>query len=158
MFPTITNINLCFFHASLRLPKMSPLMMGYSKIRRRCHGAAAAGRGFRLNPKRFSVQTLRTRFFYLFKLFTTCKSSYGHAVQSLKRGMSRYNHSVRRKRSGNSKRGLVVEVSGYNSGRGDCRMRTFGRSNSFYSEAIADCLEFIKGSSLSVEQKQVCAR
>ncbi|ERN11531.1 hypothetical protein AMTR_s00022p00137840 [Amborella trichopoda] len=29
----------------------------------------------------------------------------------------------------------------------DCRPRSFGRSNSFYAEAIADCLEFIKRSS-----------
>lgn len=34
---------------------------------------------------------------------------------------------------------------------GDCRFRSFGRTNSFYSEAIADCLEFIKRSSLSVD-------
>ncbi|OMO55665.1 hypothetical protein CCACVL1_27102 [Corchorus capsularis] len=31
---------------------------------------------------------------------------------------------------------------------------SLGRSNSFYSEAIADCLEFIKRSSLSVDQNQ----
>lgn len=31
----------------------------------------------------------------------------------------------------------------------ECRMRSFERSNSFYSEAIADCLEFIKRTSVS---------
>ncbi|EEF33835.1 conserved hypothetical protein [Ricinus communis] len=127
---------------------MSHVMMGsYSKIGRRYHGYG--GRGFRLNCKRFSVQRLRARFVYLFKLLSRWKSSYGHAVQSLKRSMSR---SSGIKRNTSSRRSLVVEVSS------DCRMRTFGRSNSFYSEAIADCLEFIKRSSISVEQKQVCPR
>lgn len=126
--------------------------MGYSKIGRRCHGA---GRGFRLNPKRFSVQRLRARFFHLFKLLSRWKSSYGQALQSLKRGMVTINnYSLRRNSSTNSRRGLVVEVSSHNYGLGDCRMITFRRSNSFYSEAIADCLEFIKRSSISMEQKQ----
>ncbi|KAE9466312.1 hypothetical protein C3L33_01783, partial [Rhododendron williamsianum] len=40
--------------------------------------------------------------------------------------------------------------AGYKSSR--YRLRTFGRSNSFYSEAIADCLEFIKRSSVSGDE------
>ena len=33
------------------------------------------------------------------------------------------------------------------------RLKSYGRSNSFYSEAIADCLEFIKRTSISVDDK-----
>jgi len=32
-----------------------------------------------------------------------------------------------------------------------CRLRPLSRTNSFYSEAIADCLEFIKRNSLSLD-------
>lgn len=35
-------------------------------------------------------------------------------------------------------------------GQGDCRVLSYGRNNnSFYAEAIADCLEFIKRTSIS---------
>lgn len=36
----------------------------------------------------------------------------------------------------------------------DCRLRSLGRTNSFYTEAIADCLEFIKRNSYSVEDNE----
>ncbi|KAG6646292.1 hypothetical protein CIPAW_07G000500 [Carya illinoinensis] len=73
-------------------------------------------RGFRLNTKRFSVQRFRAR-----------------------------RNSININNSGvgsNSTMSLVLKVP--NMGRADCRLRSFGRSNSFYAEAIADCLEFIK--------------
>ncbi|GJS23185.1 hypothetical protein Tco_0451817 [Tanacetum coccineum] len=48
---------------------------------------------------------------------------------------------------GSSRRDLVDKE---NVARFDvCRLKSFTRSNSFYSEAIADCLEFIKRSSAS---------
>lgn len=127
--------------------------MGYSKVRKRCHG------GFRLKyPRRFSVQRLRERFVHLFRLLSRWKSSYGHVVQSLRKGKGR-NGSIIRRDGRSSKRSLVMEVtSSPNLGTVDCRLRSFRRSNSFYSEAIADCLEFIKRSSISVEQKQICPR
>ena len=36
-------------------------------------------------------------------------------------------------------------------GQPDCKVRPCLRSNSFYAEAIADCLEFIKRNSVSVD-------
>lgn len=55
---------------------------------------------------------------------------------------------------GSSTRSGLVREKLQNKGRVDCgRLRSFGRSNSFYAEAIADCLEFIKRSSVSVDQK-----
>ena len=107
----------------------------YKRVGRRSwHG----GRGFRLNPKRFSVLIrVRVRLMYLFRL---C----GQAVESLKRGISRSRSTKKGSDSSRSRMSLMMES-------GDCRFRSFGRTNSFYSEAIADCLEFIKRSSLSVD-------
>lgn len=123
--------------------------MSYNRVGRRCHGT----RGFRLNPKRFSVQRLRARFLYLFRLLNTWRRSYGQVLQSLKRGISRRRSGKRNNsRTSSSRRRLAMEVPT------DCRLRSFGRSNSFYSEAIADCLEFIKRSSISVDDKSVAQR
>ncbi|KAJ6423052.1 hypothetical protein OIU84_024058 [Salix udensis] len=118
------------------------------------HHGSTCTRGFRLKyPRKFSVQRFRARFLYLFRFLSRWRSSYGQAVQSLKKGMGR---------NSSRKRVLVMEAASchYIGGGGDehCSFRSFGRSNSFYSEAIADCLEFIKRSSISVEQKQVSPR
>ncbi|CAK7357574.1 unnamed protein product [Dovyalis caffra] len=127
--------------------------MDYTKVGKRghhhhhhLHHGASCTRGFRLKyPKRFSVQRLRARFFYLFRFLSRWRSSYGQAVQYVKKGMGR-NSSI--KRCGSSKRGLMVDATScHYMGKGSddqFRFRSFGRSNSFYSEAIADCLEFIK--------------
>lgn len=117
---------------------------------KRSHGSG--GRVFRLNSRKFSVQGLRTRFFCLFRLLSRLKASYGRAVRLLKKGMRGKNGMMmmmRRNNSSGSRRNLVVikEVPA-------TRLRSFTRSNSFYAEAIADCLEFIKRSSFSVEQIQ----
>ncbi|GMY11052.1 UDP-N-acetylenolpyruvoylglucosamine reductase [Fagus crenata] len=130
--------------------------MSYNKVlgnARRCNGI----RGFRLNPRRFSVQRLRARFISLFKLLDICRSSYGQALKSLKKGFGR------RRRRSNIKRNNSTSTStrslvNMNMVQADCRLRSFGRSNSFYAEAIADCLEFIKRSSLSVDQNRVIQR
>ncbi|KAG5235752.1 serine/threonine-protein phosphatase [Salix suchowensis] len=126
--------------------------MNYTKVGKRSlrrHGASST-RGFRLKyPRRFSVQRLRARW----------RSSYGRAVQYLKRGMGRNSSII--DRCGSSERGFMMDSTRcHYMGKLDdqCRFRSFGRSNSFYSEAIADCLEFIKRSSISVEQKQVSPR
>ncbi|KAB5534866.1 hypothetical protein DKX38_017952 [Salix brachista] len=161
--------------------------MNYTKVGKRSlrrHGASST-RGFRLKyPRRFSVQRLRARFFYLFRVFRRWRSSYGRAVQYLKRGMGRNSSII--DRCGSSERGFMMDSTRcHYMGKLDdqCRFRSFGRSNSFYSEAIADCLEFIKRfrsfgrsnsffseaiaecldqfikrSSISVEQKQVSPR
>jgi hypothetical protein len=124
------------------------------------HHGASCTRGFRLKyPRRFSVQRFRARFFCLFRFLSRWRSSYGQAVQYLKRGMGRDSGI---KRCGSSKRVLVMDATStcHYMEKGDehYSFRSFGRSNSFYSEAIADCLEFIKRSSISVEQKQVSPR
>ena len=49
---------------------------------------------------------------------------------------------------GSSRRDLVAKENVASSSH-DCRLKSFTRSNSFYSEAIEDCLEFIKRSSTS---------
>jgi hypothetical protein len=144
----------------LKMGNMSYNKVGNGMIRR-CRGS----RGFRLNPKRFSVQRLRERFIYLFKLINRWRSSYGQALKSLKKGLGRRKHSIKRNSSsssssstsGSSSRSLVPKVP--NMARADhSRLRSFGRTNSFYAEAIADCLEFIKRSSLSVDQNPAIQR
>lgn len=133
---------------------------GYGRIK--CHGS----RGFRLNPKRFSVSKLRARFLCLFRILNRWRCSYGKALQLLKKSMSRSNGTtaginITRNNSTSSRRGLFMEVVQEKKGRVQdyqCRLRSLGRSNSFYAEAIADCLEFIKRSSISVEQNPVVER
>ncbi|CAI9110424.1 OLC1v1010438C1 [Oldenlandia corymbosa var. corymbosa] len=126
-----------------------------------CHGF----RGFRLNPKRFSVQRLRTKFLFLMKLFSKWRNSYGNALRSLRKNISssRGSKSFRKDQSGlntSSRRNLVFlknDVDDHrNSTDRDCRrMKSFARTNSFYTEAIADCLDFIKRNSLSLDENPV---
>ena len=50
---------------------------------------------------------------------------------------------------------------GRHAGQTDCKVRSCVRSNSFYAEAIADCLEFIKRNSVSVDdgsESLACSR
>ncbi|XVE87574.1 hypothetical protein DITRI_Ditri18aG0128400 [Diplodiscus trichospermus] len=131
--------------------------MSYNRVGRRCRGS----KGFRLNiPKRFSVKGLRARFFYLFRLLSRWRSSYGRGLRLIirKMGMNGSSNIMINKSSGgsDSRSRLVTpkDVALPNSNR---LRPSLGRSNSFYSEAIADCLEFIKrssSSSSSVDQKQ----
>ncbi|KAI3451279.1 hypothetical protein Pfo_007944 [Paulownia fortunei] len=111
----------------------------YDKISKKCCGI----KGLRLNPRRFSVQRLRTNFLYLFGLFRRWKNSYRNTLRQLRRKLAR------RKRK---KRGFVdrIEVGYVYSSAG---IRTMAHSNSFCSEAIADCLEFIKRNSVSVDDE-----
>ncbi|OWM68350.1 hypothetical protein CDL15_Pgr004832 [Punica granatum] len=116
--------------------------LGYSRCGSR--------RGFRVYPiKRFSVKTLRTRFVYLVGLLSRWRRAYGRAFRALRRGICRENNAasvLRRSRrdsrfSSSSRKPLVREMN-------------YMQSNSFYSEAIKDCLEFIKRNSVSAEQRQ----
>ncbi|KAK8536086.1 hypothetical protein V6N13_104682 [Hibiscus sabdariffa] len=110
--------------------------MGYTRVAKRsCPRPRGRGRGrtrtkgLRLNIlcRRFWVQGLRARFLYFF-------TRLGSYFRFLFRKM-RMSGSGRR-------RSLVVPNT--------CSFRSpLGRSNSFYSEAISDCLEFIKRSSVS---------
>lgn len=138
--------------------QMSYNRVGYGRIK--CHGS----RGFKLNPKRFSVLKLRARFLCLFRLLNRWRCSYGKALQSLKKSMSQKNGSagigITRNNSTSSRKSLFAEVVREKGRVQDyqCRLRSLGRSNSFYAEAIADCLEFIKRSSISVDQNPVVER
>ncbi|KAL7231166.1 hypothetical protein ACSBR2_009437 [Camellia fascicularis] len=111
--------------------------MSYNKVSRRSLSSCRGRRCFRLNPRKLSVYRLRAKFLYLFRLFSRWRSSCGHALESIKKGIARSSSSC----SSSSRRNLVIP--------------NIERSNSFYSEAIADCLEFIKRGSISDEYKSV---
>lgn len=110
------------------------------------------GKGFRLNSARFSVLRLRLRLLGLIGLLRWC-------LQSMKKGTGcggagaggdrRSRRSGRRWGKSGSRRGLMEELR--NRDQQDGKLRASGRSNSFHTEAIADCLEFIKRTSVSVD-------
>ncbi|KAK7309429.1 hypothetical protein RJT34_06148 [Clitoria ternatea] len=108
-----------------------------------CHGKC---RGFRLNLRRLYFLRLRKRFTFLLRLFDRWKLSYAQALQLLKK-VFRRKSGFRRNYSSNSSNGSVKEER--INGHVDCRLSSYGRNNSFYAEAIADCLEFIKRTSIS---------
>ncbi|RAL46439.1 hypothetical protein DM860_004718 [Cuscuta australis] len=128
-------------------------------IRRACSGGGSGGvgcRGFRLKLRRFCVGRIRARFVVgLFKLLGRWKTSYSHALRSLKRRVMWISRTLNRV--------LYRRRSGRAGGGGDHlrpMLKSYGRSNSLYSEAIADCLDFIKRNSVSVveeEEKHVLA-
>ncbi|MFS8034282.1 hypothetical protein Hanom_Chr17g01579331 [Helianthus anomalus] len=105
--------------------------MNYNRVGRRYYPT----RGFRLNCKRFYVQRLRAKFFNFFKIL----------MGSWRKSFS-YEKNTTRVSGKTSQRSLVAKENAY-------RLRSFGRSNSFYSEAIEDCLEFIKRTSVSLDDK-----
>ncbi|KAK8574542.1 hypothetical protein V6N12_062232 [Hibiscus sabdariffa] len=112
-------------------------MMGYSRVAKRsCRRGRTKGLRLNILCRRFWVQGLRARFLYLFNQIRRLRSYF----RSLFRKMGT--------RGSGRRRSLVMpnEVPWAHS----CRLRSpLGRSNSFYSEAISDCLEFIKRSSVS---------
>lgn len=104
-------------------------------------------KGFRLNPRKFYVLRLRKRFGFFLRLIDSVKVSYGEALQVLKKVFCRKSR-FKRNNSSSSRRSLVREE------QGDWKMmRSYGRSNSFYAEAIEDCLEFIKRTSVSSKEQ-----
>lgn len=98
-------------------------------------------KGFRVNSCRLSIHRLHVRFLDFIKLLRKWKSSYGKALKTLKKGI----RSSRKRPSADdgSRRGLV--------GRPDHKLKSYRHSNSFYAEAIADCLEFIKRSAVAID-------
>lgn len=130
--------------------------MSYSRVSSAKFSACSSqgsSRGFRLNPRKVYVFRLRKRFNCFLRLFDNLKLSYFDALQLLKKVVWRRG-SFRRNNS--SKRSLVREEQ-IIKGQADCRMRSsyYGRSNSFYAEAIADCLEFIKRTSSIPSKDQI---
>lgn len=111
--------------------------MRYTKVRLRSYGS----KGFRLNSKKFTVHRLRTKFLNFFRILIGTWS-----------GSSSYKTRTTSKRNDAIKRRDLVAME--NCPRiNDSRLKSFTRSNSFYSDAIADCIEFIKRSSASLDDK-----
>ncbi|KAG0467320.1 hypothetical protein HPP92_018281 [Vanilla planifolia] len=91
-------------------------------------------RGFRLSSgRRLGFFRLRIRAFRAFNLLWSC-------LQRLKKGL--------RRRSRDAAGGPTWP---------GCKPRAYGWSNSFYAEAIADCLEFIRRTSVSEQDGSAAA-
>ncbi|KAK7262790.1 hypothetical protein RJT34_30371 [Clitoria ternatea] len=119
--------------------------MGHMSYNRVGKVSSRCSRGFRLNPRKLNVLRLRKRFNFFLSLFDSWKLSYSEAFQMLKKVVCRKKGF---KRNTSSRRSLVRDEK--MKAQDDCRIvKSFGRSNSFYAEAIADCLEFIKRTSIS---------
>lgn len=110
-------------------------------------------RGFRLYTKKLSIHRLiRARFLHIFRFFNKWKKSYNRAVRSLRKGLS--NRKSRAKRMINDRdygSNYQSRLIGEGERKSESRLRSLARTNSFYTEAIADCLEFIKRNSLSLD-------
>ncbi|CAA3019130.1 Hypothetical predicted protein [Olea europaea subsp. europaea] len=122
--------------------------MDYDRVGiKRCYGV----KGFRINSRRFSVGRIRRKFLCLFRLLGRWRCSYSNALLSLKR-----NIISRRRRRRNNKETIHMELpysyGSYSSDHHQYRFRTLAHSNSFCSEAIADCLDFIKRNSISMDE------
>uniref|UniRef100_A0A7N0T7H3 Uncharacterized protein n=1 Tax=Kalanchoe fedtschenkoi TaxID=63787 RepID=A0A7N0T7H3_KALFE len=125
----------------------------YAKVSRSSGGGASC-RGFRLRySRRFSVQAFRARFLLLFRILNKWKYTYCRALKFLKRGMYGGGGAGDRRIGKVSEFGSSRSMNEFIPRSHECRMRSFGRSNSFYSEAIADCLEFIKRTSVSDKEE-----
>ncbi|MQL95938.1 hypothetical protein Taro_028603 [Colocasia esculenta] len=121
----------------------------YCPLSRRGHRS----KGFRLNPGRFSVLRLRFRYLSLIGLLSWCLESIRKGVHSCGGGSSR---AGRRCGRSYSRRSFVYDVR-----RGcpqEFKLRPSGSSNTFYADAIADCLEFIKRTSVSVGEHPTTER
>ncbi|CAA6670207.1 unnamed protein product [Spirodela intermedia] len=93
-------------------------------------------RGFRLSSGKFSVLRLRLKLARFLGLFGRC-------LLLLRRGVGG---------SGGHRRWAAVNGRRGGGGRQpECGVSFSGRSNSFYADAIAECLEFIKRTSVSVD-------
>ncbi|KAG2653443.1 uncharacterized protein LOC120657007 [Panicum virgatum] len=108
----------------------------------------AGARGFRLCPRnRFSVRRLRAE-------LLTFLGIVGRYVRRLVRRLSTSGAGAGGCGRSGSRRVLVgggKDAAAGAASKGPRRAAPFARSNSFYSEAIADCLEFIKRNSVPVE-------
>ncbi|KAB1209330.1 hypothetical protein CJ030_MR6G016567 [Morella rubra] len=121
--------------------------MGYTNYKRISGQRRRPWRGFRLQKKRFSV--LRVRFLYFLGFYRRWKFSCGEALRSLlKKGIRRKRNII------NSKINQNCSQEGMES----CSWRAYNPSSSFYSEAISDCLEFIKLSAVAVDGNSVADR
>jgi hypothetical protein len=106
-------------------------------------------RGFRLCPRnRFSVRRLRTELLTFLGLV-------GRYVRMLARKLSSKGSGLGNSNSRSGSRRVLVGVGKDAAANSKDARRpppaSFIRTNSFYSQAIADCLEFIKRNSVPLE-------
>ncbi|KAI4975319.1 hypothetical protein ZWY2020_048926 [Hordeum vulgare] len=103
-------------------------------------------RGFRLSPTRLSVRRLRARLWTMLGLL----GRYFRSVRlpQLTRGLvSSSSSPASTSAGGGNKKGQLPAASQPAGGNGaKPRRPPCMRSNSFYARAVADCLDFIKGS------------
>lgn len=122
----------------------SDICNSYHRVRKNSHGLIM--RGFKLNSRKFSVQRLRVKFLGVLSVLNrSWRSSYGKIIRLLKK-----------KNDDTNKVKKQVDYGMYG-GRNDYKLKCYSRTNSFYAEAIKDCLDFIKRNSLSLEEKSVLA-
>ncbi|KAL7104260.1 hypothetical protein ACP275_08G232900 [Erythranthe tilingii] len=113
----------------------------YEKTSKRCCG------GIKLNPRRFSVQRLRNNFMNIFRILRRWKNYYKNGVRKL----IRRNLGRRKKERIDDVEFVNYYYYSNNNNNNNERRVIMKHSNSFSSEAIADCLEFIKRNSVSVD-------
>lgn len=124
--------------------------MGYNRVIGRRRKKSNGIRGFKLNSRKFSVQRLSVKFLYFFKILRkSLKSSCGDLLNLLKK-----NVSGRKQRDEKNLMRKNVDYGMYGNTKSDYKLKSFTHSNSFYAEAIADCLDFIKRNSLSIEENK----
>ncbi|KAL9679375.1 hypothetical protein QQ045_017234 [Rhodiola kirilowii] len=132
----------------------------YAKVSSRSSGRSCRGFSMRCS-RRISVQAIRARFLFMFRVIKKWTYAYCRALKFLKIGMNLNDGCGDRKIGKNmselgSSRCMNGLVADFMPRSHECsRMRSFGRSNSFYSEAIADCLEFIKRNSVSDHEDEI---
>ncbi|CAN6280213.1 unnamed protein product [Urochloa humidicola] len=130
----------------------SPTHESYVRLQAGRRWRRAGARGFRLCPRnRFSVRRLRAE-------LLTFLGIVGRYVRHLVRRLSSTSRGGGNNGCGRSGSRRVLVGGGKDAGaavavnKGMRRPAApFVRSNSFYSQAIADCLEFIKRNSVPVE-------
>ncbi|KAG9132351.1 hypothetical protein Leryth_013015 [Lithospermum erythrorhizon] len=115
-------------------------------------------RGFKLNIKRFSIKSLQAKFlFMLNKFFRRWRSCYVNYHQCMfKKSIGKEGES--KKSSDYYGENFVMKDNVPHKNIdivNDYRLKAaYATSNSFYSEAIADCLDFIKKNSIAFDEKK----
>ncbi|CAN6197837.1 unnamed protein product [Urochloa humidicola] len=115
-------------------------------------------RGFRLSPARISVRRLRARLSTLLgllgryvrnlRLLTRGRVAAGSSSPPSATGSSRRFLVGGQKASAAAGKGAHHQAAADNGGKAAARRPPCMRSNSFYARAVAECLEFIKGSNV----------
>ncbi|GAB2231965.1 hypothetical protein Droror1_Dr00010984 [Drosera rotundifolia] len=126
----------------------SDMNYNHKKVRSRCHG-------FRISKRRISIRRLRAKFLYIVRSLNdrwrrSCIMIKRRiAMSSIRICSGSPNKFSKKDCRSESKRHLIVEDERVDT----VRMSSIMHTNSFYTEAIADCLEFIKRSSASVDDR-----